>query len=385
MNDSLSAAIRSVLEAAVDDGSVPGAVAIVVDRDGVQGMAAAGATDSGATFRFASMTKALATVAVLQLVERGVIGLDDTVASIVPAWADLRVLDGWDGDEPRLREPATAATVRQLLDHTAGHGYYFLNPELGRYHEVTGLPSVLTGERAALQAPLMTDPGTRWEYGINTDWAGLVVEAASGQPLDEYLTEHLFGPLGMAAITFRPGDAQRASMMAVHARTPDGLVATDVDLPLEPEWMAGGHGAMGTADDYGRFISMLLRGGTAPDGTRVLGEDTIAEAFSDQLAPLPYPEVITTAVPELSNDITNLPVAQTWGLGFHLTLADLPGLRRAGTGDWAGIFNCYYWVDRDSGVGGAFLTQVLPFFDDRCVATAVAVEQAAYRALAPTG
>lgn len=394
MNDSLRSALERVLADAVADGSVPGAVAIVVDDLGVQGIAAAGVTRADGTgvalatdarFRLASMTKALATVAALQLVDAGSMGLDDEVATILPVWNDLRVLDGWDGDQPRLRPPTTPATVRQLLSHTAGHGYYFFSPELLRYHGVTGLPTVLSGQRASLDAPLTSDPGSRWEYGINTDWLGLVVEAVSGQRLDDYLAEHLFGPLGMSGVTFQPDAADRAAMMAVHARTPDGgLAVTEVDLAAEPEWMAGGHGAVATADDYGRFIMMLLRGGVAPDGARVLSEELIDEAFSDQLGGLTYPAVIESAVPELTNHIVNLQVEQSWGLGFHLTLEDLPGLRRAGTGDWAGIFNSYYWIDRVSGVGGAFLTQVLPFFDQRCLATAVAVEQATYADLALT-
>jgi CubicO group peptidase (beta-lactamase class C family) len=369
-------------------------VAVVVDRDGTQALAAGGTTradgagqplDAGATFRLASMTKALASVAALQLVEQGRVGLDDAVASVLPEWEQLQVLDGFEGDQPRLRPPAEPATIRQLLTHTAGHGYFFLNADLGRYHELTGVPTVLTGLRSSLGTPLLTDPGTRWEYGINTDWLGIVVEAVSGQRLDEYLGEHLFGPLGMTATSFSPTPEQRAAMMPVHVRTPDGgLIVTEIDLAGEPEWMAGGHGAASTVEDYGRFISMLLRGGTAPDGGRVLGQEMVELAFSDQLGDLPYPEVIETAAPELCNPIVNLPVKQTWGLGFHLTLEDLPGMRRAGTGDWAGIFNCYYWVDRASGVGGAFLTQVLPFFDQRCVETAVGVELAAYAELSPT-
>ena len=89
---------------------------------------------------------------------------------------------------------------------------------------------------------------------------------------------------------------------------------------------------------------------------------------------MPYPAVIETCAPELTNTIQNLPVQHGWGLGFHLTLEDLEGMRRAGTGDWAGIFNCYYWADRTAGIGGAFLTQVLPFFDQGCVEAAVGVE-----------
>ena len=393
MRQVLSATIRGVLEAARAAGAVPGAVAVVVDRDGAQGLAAAGTSrvdgvglplDVGTPFRVASMTKALATVAALQLVEQRRVRLDDPVASVLPGWDDLQVLDGFDGDRPRLRPPASVATIRELMCHTAGHGYFFFNADLGRYHELAGVPNVLTGLRASLDAPLQSDPGTRWEYGINTDWLGLVVEELSGQRLDEYLAEHLFDPLGMTATTFAPTPEQRAAMMPVHVRTADGgLAVTEIELAAEPEWMAGGHGATTTAADYGRFISMLLRDGTAHDGTRVLGAELVEEAFRDQLGDLTYPAVIETAAPDITNSVVNLPVPQTWGLGLHLTLQDLPGMRRAGTGDWAGIFNCYYWVDRSSGVGGAFLTQVLPFFDQGCVKTAANVELAAYAELSP--
>jgi CubicO group peptidase (beta-lactamase class C family) len=387
MGESLSREIQQVLDAAVASGGVPGAAAIVVDRDGPRGLASAGSTRSDgegeplapdALFRIASMTKALASVAALQLVEQGRLGLDDPVGSVLPAWKEVQVLDGWDGDVPVLREPATEATIRHLLTHTAGHGYMFLNADLGRYHEVTATPNVFAGPRSALTTPLLTDPGTRWEYGINTDWLGLVVEEVSGQMLDAYLAEHLFGPLGMNDTTFSLPADRRAAMMPVHSRTAEGgLVVSAIDLPAEPEWMAGGHGAYSTAEDYGRFVTMLLGDGTAPDGARVLQQETIALAFSDHLD-VPYPEVIESVMPELSNTVPNLPVRHGWGLGFHLTLDDLDGMRRAGTGDWAGIFNCYYWIDRDSGIGGVFLTQVLPFFDQPCVDAAVGVELAAY-------
>jgi CubicO group peptidase (beta-lactamase class C family) len=388
MRESLNAAIHGVLEAAVSGGGLPGAVAIVVDRDGPRGVASAGSTRADGTgeplgrdarFRIASMTKAFTSVAALQLIEQGKLGLDDPVASVVPAWKELQVLDGWDGDQPRLREPKTEATIRHLLTHTAGHGYLFFSADLGRYHDVTGTPHVFVGPRSALTTPLLTEPGTRWEYGINTDWLGLAVEEVSGQMLDAYLADHLFNPLGMADTTFTPTADQRAAMMPVHSRTADGgLVVSDIDLPVAPEWMAGGHGAFSTADDYGRFVTMLLGDGSAADGGRVLEAETIELAFSNQLGGITYPDVIETAVPELTNTVYNLPVGHGWGLGFHLTLDDLEGMRRAGTGDWAGIFNCYYWVDRASGIGGVFLTQVLPFFDQSCVEAAVGVELAAY-------
>ncbi len=325
------------------------------------------------------MTKALTTVGLLQLVENGAARLDDTVASVIPAFGDLQVLDGFDDDgAPVLRPPATQATIRQLLNHTAGHGYHFLNEHLTRYHEVTGLPDALTAQRAFLSAPLVNDPGTTWEYGINTDWAGQVIEALSGQTLDTYLKERLFDPLGMSSTTFSPDDSYLGRTMAIHQRLEDGsLVPNGIEWPAEPEIRCGGHAAFSTAGDYCRFMRALLRGGEL-DGERVLTEATVTEAFSDQLGGIALPEVIRSANPLLSNDIVSPPVPQGWGLGFHLMLADLPGMRASGTGDWAGLANCYYWIDRSSGVCGAIFTQVLPFFDERIVGTALQFEAAVY-------
>src|SRR5262249_9029488 len=128
-------------------------------------------------FRLMSMTKAFASVAALQLIEQGRLELDQQVASVLPEWAELKVLEGFAGATRRLREPASQATIRQLLNHTAGHGYGFCNADLLRYHTVTGAPDPFSGKRAYLQAPLVADPGASWHYGINTDWLGQVVEA----------------------------------------------------------------------------------------------------------------------------------------------------------------------------------------------------------------
>jgi methyl acetate hydrolase len=226
--------------------------------------------------------------------------------------------------------------------------------------------------------PLARDPGTLWEYGVNTDWLGLVVEAVSGQTLDVYLAEHLFGPLGMADTTFSPSVEQRARLMPIKARTPgDDLVALDLDLPLDPEWAAAGHGSYATVTDYGYFIRAMLNDGEL-DGARILNAETVELAFSDQIEGIPMPEVMKSADHTLSNDVPALPVPQSWGLGFHLVSVDLPAMRSAGTGDWAGIFNCYYWIDRAAGVGAAIMTQVLPFFDDAIVQLLLDFEEAVY-------
>ena len=378
--------MEGMLDAAAEAGDVPGAIATVVDADGVLFEGAGGRVradeDTAATTEtmiwIASMTKAMATVGVLQLVEQGRLSLDDGVASLAPEFGELEVLEGFDGDEPRLRPAASGATVRNLLTHTAGLGYSFSDPNLKRWYEVTGSPEPLECTRGYLSAPLMADPGTAWEYGTNVDWAGVVLENVTGTTLAAYLAENLFEPLGMADTTFRLSDAQRARLMPIHARLPDGgLEVSDLALPPEPEMACAGHGGYSTAGDYGRFLRALLRGGEL-DGERILREETVDLALSAQLGAIQLPDVTPTADPEISNDIVALPVKRDWGLGFELVLEDLPGMRRAGTGAWAGLANCYYWLDRAGGRAGVFLTQVLPFFDERIINRCMELETAAY-------
>jgi CubicO group peptidase (beta-lactamase class C family) len=370
--------IDQLLAGAVDAGTYSGVAALVVDRGGVLYHGMAGDAGPSTMFRNASMTKALATAGALALVEQGRLDLGAKVESILPEFGELEVLVGFDGDIPRLRAPKTKATIQQLATHTAGCGYFFLNEDLRRYAELTGLPSPLSGLKASLMGPLARDPGTMWEYGVNSDWLGLVVEAVSGQKLDAYLAEHVFAPLGMVDTTFSPTDEQRARLMPIKARTPDGgLVAVDLDVAPDPEWASAGHGSYGTVTDYGCFIRAMLNDGEH-DGIHILSADTVELAFSDQIKGISMPELTKSADHTLSNDVPALPVPQGWGLGFHLFNVDLPGMRSAGSGDWAGIFNCFYWIDRTAGVGAAIMTQVLPFFDAAIVQTLLEFEAAVY-------
>jgi CubicO group peptidase (beta-lactamase class C family) len=378
--------IDRLLQQAADDGAVPGVVAVAGDREGTIYQGAFGRLSvegeqparTDTIFLIASMTKAIASVAALQLVEQGLLDLQQPVSDILPEFAELQVLDGFDGDEPRLRPPARQATIRNLLTHTSGLAYWFSNEDALRYSELMGIPDPSTGLRATFELPLVHDPGTRWEYGISTDWLGLLIGEVSGEDLATYCGNHIFAPLGMEDSTFLPSGALRERLMVVHSRTADGgLVEAPFPVPEEPEFFSGGGGAASTAGDYLRFMRALLRNGEL-DGERVLREETVELMFSDHLDGISLPDVMRSAVPELSNDVPANPFRDTFGLGLHIVLEDMPGMRRAGTGDWAGLFNCYYWIDRASGVAGAFLTQVLPFFDGRIVETALGYEIAVY-------
>ena len=381
--------IDALLEGAVTRGAVPGVVGVVGDRDETLYEGAFGTLGTGddrraqpdTVFLIASMTKAIASVAGLQLVERGELTLEQPVADVVPAFGELQVLEGFSGDEPKLRPPARRATIRNLLTHTSGCGYWFGNAELLRYHELTGLPDPSTGSREMFKAPLVADPGTRWEYGTSLDWLGEVVEKVSGKDLNAYCHEHIFGPLGMTDSTFVPTEALLERLMPIHQRTPDGgLALSKFTMPMEPEWYSGGGGAASTGPDYLRFMRALLRGGEL-DGERVLEPATVELMFTDHLDGLSLPEVMRSAIPELTHDVPAMPFRQGFGLGLHVVLEDIPGMRHAGTGDWAGLFNCYYWIDRGTGVAGALLTQVLPFFDPQVVEASLGFEAAVYAVL----
>ncbi|HXZ07868.1 MAG TPA: serine hydrolase domain-containing protein [Paraburkholderia sp.] len=367
-------AIKALLDDAVSKGAVHGIAAVVVDRKGQLFHHAAGEAREDAMFRNASMTKAVATTAALQLVEKGLLSLDASVESILPEFGQLQVLEGFDGDTPRLRPPASKATVRQLMTHTAGLGYFFLNENLLRYHELTGEPHPLTGLKRSLSVPLVNDPGTAWEYGTNVDWLGLIVEKRSGQTLGRYLAQHVYGPLGMTDSTFTPSAAQRERLLRVMQRQSDGTLAPSaLDLPPTSEWDAAGHGSYGTVQDYGRFVQAWL-----DDGAGILETATVQMALQNHLGQIRLPEFLKSTMPELSNDVPATPAPQSWGLGFHLTLADLPGMRSNGTGDWAGVFNTYYWIDRARGIGGVLMTQLLPFFDMPVIETLIGFETAVY-------
>ena len=368
-------AIAALLDEAVSKGALHGVAAVVVDRNGQLFHHAAGEASERTMFRNASMTKAVATTAALQLMEQGRLSLDATVESILPEFGQLSVLDGFDGDKPRLRPPASKATVRQLMTHSAGLGYFFLNEKLLRYHALTGEPNALSGLKRSLSVPMVNDPGTAWEYGVNTDWLGLVVEKLSGQSLGSYLRQFVYGPLGMNDSTFAPSAEQRERLLRVTQRQADGKLAPSaLDLPPTSEWDAAGHGSYGTVQDYGRFVQAWLN-----DGAGILKPATVQMALQDHLGQIQLPALMKSTVPELSNDVPALPVPQSWGLGFHLTLADLPGMRSNGTGDWAGLFNSYYWIDRSKGIGGVLMTQLLPFFDMPVIETLMGFEAAVYQ------
>jgi len=384
----MAARIDEKLQAAVAAGAVPGVVAMAAGPDGVLYEGAAGKRSTAADdpitpdtmMRIASMTKMITTTAALQLIERGSLRLDAPVEEYRPEFADLPVLTGFDGDTPQLRAPSVQATVQHLVTHTAGFGYWIWDADIDHYEQVTGIANVMPGTIDAFQAPMTSDPGTRFGYGINIDWLGLVIEAVSGQPLDAYVLEHITGPLGMANTTARMTAEQRANSTPIHVRGEDGAWAvTDVDWAQEPDYWGGGHFLYSTPRDYLRFQQMLLGCGTLGD-VQVLERATVAAAFASQIGALEFPSAIPTAHPELSADV-NLGPGLKWGFGLLLNPEPLPGMRAAGSGSWSGLFNTHFWVDPASGATGAIYSQTLPFADPPAFQLYADFERALYASL----
>ncbi len=233
--------IDSILNQAVAAQDLPLVVAMSANSDSITYSGAAGQATDGqdasedTVFRIFSATKAVGSVAAMMLIDRGKLSMDTPVAEILPAWNDLKVLEGWDGDTPMMRAPNTVATIRHLATHRSGLEYEFWCADTAKYLEATGHPTILSGTRASMNYPLMYGPGTRWGYGPSIDWLGQVVEAVDGRRIDAFCQAEIFDPLGMSSTSFEP-DAFADRLAAVRARGEDGLFGPfDLAPPPQPE------------------------------------------------------------------------------------------------------------------------------------------------------
>lgn len=385
----MKAAADKVLKDAVSKGDVPGVTAAATDAQGTTYEAGFGKRVLGEPADMtpdtvgwiASMTKAVTGAAAMQLVEKGKLGLDSPARDVVPALGEVGVLDGFGADgKPRTRKPRRDITLRHLLTHTAGFGYDIWSAEIGRYMEAMEVPGIISCQNKALSTPLLFDPGERWHYGINIDWAGKMVEAASGQRLGTYMRDNLFGPLGMDSTGFRISDSMRQRLARIHHRGADGALVADpaIEVPQEPEFDMGGGGLYSTAGDYLKFVRLMLNEGKSDKGEAVLAPATV-EAMSKNAMGDARVTLLKTAAPAFSNDAEFFPgIDKQWGLSFMINNEEAPTGRSAGGLAWAGLANTYYWIDQKKGVGGVFVTQILPFADVKALPLFHAFESAVY-------
>ncbi|MCW5733257.1 MAG: beta-lactamase family protein [Enhydrobacter sp.] len=384
-------AMDRLLGDSVSKGEVPGVVAVATDAKGttyeggfgkrVLGEAADMTPDT--VVWVASMTKAITGAAAMQQVERAKIGLDAPARDVIPYLGEVEVLEGFDSaGKPRTRKPKRDITLRHLLTHTAGFSYEIWNADIIKYQTAMGVPGITGCENKALTTPLLFDPGERWDYGINIDWAGKMVEATSGKKLGEYLKENVLGPLGMDSTAFFITPSMRERLARIHHRGPDGSLTPDMalEIPQQPEFEMGGGGLYGTAGDYAKFVRMMLNQGRSDRGEQVLKPETVAQMSKNAMGDCKV-GLLRTAIPPLSNDAEFFPgIEKQWGLSFMINNAPAPTGRSAGSLAWAGLANTYYWIDQAKGVGGVYATQILPFADTKSLPLFYSFEKAVYDA-----
>jgi methyl acetate hydrolase len=383
-NSTGSAALDSSLRGAVEHKDVPGVVALITDRERVLYQSAFGVADVAtgrplardALFRIASMTKPVTSVALMQLVEQGRIGLDDPAEKYLPELKGVQVFESFDAATGayKLRPAASAPTVRQFLTHTSGLGYPFTSAILRDFKP-------RAGETYPFGGPLLFDPGQRWHYGTSVDVVGRLVEVLSGQKLEDYFHDHIFVPLKMDDTSYNVPEAKGPRLVAQQQRAGEHMDgAIELQNPQPPLTIAapvGGGGLASTADDYGRFMRMLLNGGTL-DGVRVLKAETVALMGQNHIGAVSVP-ALKSALPR-SADFTFIADGRDkWGLGFLITADQVQGKRSPGSLSWGGINNTYFWIDPPRGIAGVIMMQYLPFADAKALSVYDTFERGAYQ------
>ncbi len=366
---------------------IPAAVAMVATAEKTTYSGAFGKRDAasgvdvttGSIFFIASMTKAVTSVAALQLVERGKLKLDEPVAKHLPQLAKLEVLEGFDKTtgKPVLRPASKPVTLKHLLTHTSGFAYEVWDANMSKY---TAQNNAAAQEPAAV-TPLMFEPGARWQYGTGLDWTGRLVEAVSGLTLEQYFQRNICEPLGMTDTAFSVPASKFDRLMGGYQRQPDGsLKENPRTLPAPPKFFNGGGGLYSTAGDYVRFMQMILRRGQSSDRKQILRAQTVDMMSSNQIGELSAGKMKTVR-PAVSSDVDLHPgFTDKFGFGFLINTTAFAGGRSAGSLAWAGVANTYYWIDPRRGLCAVLMMQFLPFADHEALGLLGDFERAVYSA-----
>ena len=381
-----AAKLDDTLRSGIKQRKIPVAVGMAANERSILYSGAFGTRDSSGVpaaadsiFAIASMTKAITTVAALQLVEQGKVKLEEPVSQHLPQLAKLEVLEGFDSEtgKPRLRPARTPVTLKHLLTHTSGLCYDIWDREMFRYTSQTNgvVPAV---------PPLMFEPGTRWQYGMGVDWAGRLVETVSGMNLEQYFQAKILEPLEMRDTSYVVPASKFDRLVTDYSRQADGSLKQNPRvLPKVPKEFNGGGGLYSTTGDYVRFMQMILRKGRGTNTVQILQPKTVESMEINQIGAATAGKMKSYR-PNFSSDVDIQPGAtEKWGLGFLINTTPYEGGRSAGSLAWAGIFNTFFWIDPKRSVCAVLMMQFLPFVDKEAVGLLADFERAVYRSLGP--
>ncbi|KAE8138368.1 beta-lactamase family protein [Aspergillus pseudotamarii] len=416
MTTSLSQETASVLRGTLDATTsgptprIPGLVYCAVNREGdvffshasgKRGIDCPESMSLDTVFWIASCTKLLTSIACMQMVEQGKLALDDVeqVQSLAPELEDVQVLEQETDGSFHLVPRDRGITLRMLLNHTSGFGYAFEDLKLRDWSRPLGLDDFSGHESDVLYRPLVNQPGTKFQYGVGLDWAGVLVERASSLSLEEYFQQFILRPLGIESITFFPSMEMKMNLAYMHQRDKDGeLSVTDhlyryPLLPCKPgmekqRFCMGGAGCFGKPVEYCKIIATLLNDGTDPKtGTQLLKPETVKEMFTDQIPDMPRycNEYTPSGKPLLANPCPLVPcdddLTEGWGLSFSISHRKSPTGRAAGSASWEGLANLFWFADQENGVGAIIASQILPYGDLEVLGCMEEVEKMIYNEL----
>jgi methyl acetate hydrolase len=363
-----AAEVDAILQRAVQQGTVPGVVAVVANKDRILYQGAFGLMDVGkqksmpkdAIFRIASMTKPVTSVAVMMLVEQGKLSLDDPVSKYLPSFKDREVIATFNATDASYTTKRTTRDllIRHLLTNTSGLAYAFSNDVSNQLQQKSGKP--------AEELPLLYEPGTKWTYSGSTKVLGQVIEKITGAGLDRFLDDRIFKPLELQDTSYGVPADKVARVVTTHRRENGKLVETPNPDSIQSP-VAGDGGLNSTAGDYIKFLQMFLNEGTWR-GTTLLRKTSIHTMTKNQIGDVVV-QTQTTTDPARSQ---NFPIGagrDKFGFGFQITTSNKenPDLRSPGSYTWAGIYNTHFWVDPKRQIAAVIMMQVLPFYDDGCM------------------
>jgi len=379
--------ITHYLELKTNKRIVPGIVAVVANKkeiiyqraSGINSMVNKDSLRIDHLFTIASMTKAITAVAVMQLYEKGNIRIDDPIAEYLPELDSIGVIDQFNKQDTTfsIKHPSQPITIRHLLTHTSGIGYEWDNRVLNMINQKKYAGKLW---QPYTDYPLLNEPGAKWNYGMSYDVLGKMIEKVSGISLDKYFYQNIFKPLGMENTFYTVPENKSSRLTNWYARN-NGVLTEQQSLGKQKPNINGGGGLYATAEDYTRFLQMLLNKGTFK-GIKILRKESVQEMTKNQIGDL-FIETQVGAMANISNDFPSGAGKDKFGYGFVITTnLDNDGTKRKpGSYNWAGAFNTYYWVDPKSGIIAIILMQILPFYDKDCIEILDGFERLVYKYL----
>ena len=375
--------MKSDLEATMQANNVPFASFGVTDARATRmhthiGSVGGAALDDTHIFRIASMTKPIVTLAALQLVAGGDLRLDQPMKEILPELGQVQVVSR-KGGELVFAPLARDITLHHLLTHTSGYAYDFHAEMIAELVALEKIAGVASDNDAFLAAPLIFQPGENWEYGINIDWAGKIVEKVSGVDLNEYVKANILRPLGMEHTSFSINDLSADALVPLGLRDDDGNLSDVSELMpnvTDGPYLGGG-GLYSNVGDYMKFMRMVLQNGQGPD-REILAGSMVRDMFANQIGDMQV-GYMPSQNPMLAKSHGWFEgTSMKWGYGFMVNETEVAGRRSAGAGAWSGLYNTFFSIDPARETACVVMMQMLPVYNEAALAVFDTFERAVY-------